>query len=507
MSEPIQQSGAEQTGGFNKVQSILWPIHGHELKKFLPISLLMFCIVFVYAMISNIKDVFVQKYAVCGGTELIPVLKLWFVMPFALLTVILFTWLINKFGSTKTFYIMTTIFLVFFAVFVLFLFPNAHLLHVSATKIRAMQRTWPRFLFYVIPCLTNWCYTLFYMFAEVWGVLSLYSLFWQFAGRVTKKSEARRFYGLYTIIASLGVILSGGILRKMSRVSGTAFDLNVKILIGISVFFGLAAMVIFYGINKFVLKGQNFYTPNDKTNSKKRETTVLNGLKILFTSPYFGLIAILILGYGIAINFIEVMWKEQMRATLTNANEYSNMMGNFSVIAGILTILITILSTNILRRFKWKIGALITPTIMLIVGVILFTVIIYGKNGGNNLFGVRIPIFTIWIGLFANALAWAVRYCLFDSTRMITYRPLDQDAKTKGQAAVEVIGSCASNAGTSGITHVFTNVVLFGSKLTAHIYTIVPIFIIAIAAWIAAVFGLGKKYENKVTEAENNNLD
>ena len=67
---------------FGKIQSLLWPIHGYEMKKFVPMSLLMFFILFVYTMLRDIKDVFIQKYAICGGTELIPVLKLVFVMLF-----------------------------------------------------------------------------------------------------------------------------------------------------------------------------------------------------------------------------------------------------------------------------------------------------------------------------------------------------------------------------------------------------------------------------------------
>ncbi len=399
---------------------------------------------------------------------------------------------------------MVTIFLAFFAIFMLFLFPNANVLHLNATQVRQMQTTWPRFFYYVIPCLTNWSYTLFYIFAEIWGTVAIQSLFWQFANQITKKDEVRRFYGLYALIANMGVILSGGVLKGMSTVSGAAFDNNVKVLIGFCIFFGLATMAIFYYINKVVLTDPRFYNPDETSPKKKKEKiSIMKGLKILFTSPYIGLVAVLVLGYGISINLTEVVWKEQMRATLTNSNDYSTMMGNLSVVTGILTVSTTLLSTNVLRRFKWKIGAVITPVVMLVAGAIFFAIVLYGRNGGTHLFGMAVPMLAVWVGLIVNAIIKSIKYCLFDSTKSMAYRPLDEDTKTKGQAAVEVVGGRAGKAGASAINYVLTNIVVVGSKLMTHIYTIIPIFAVTVIAWIMAVFGLGKKYEAKMAEGKS----
>ncbi len=499
MSESAQSTTREH--GFNKFQQLLWPVHGYELKKFLPISFLMFCILFVYTMVRDLKDVFIQKYAVCGGTELLPVLKLWFVMPAAFLTVMLFTFLISRFGSYKTFYIMVSVFIAFYVIFLLFLFPNTSVLHANADTVRRMQNSWPGFFYYIIPCLTNWSYTLFYIFSEIWGTIAISSLFWQFANQVTKKSEVKRFYGLYALIANIGVILSGSLLESMSHVGGEAFDKNVKILIGLCILFAFATLAIFYYINSVILKDPRFYDPSEvKVKKSKEKISIMEGIKILFTSPYIGLIAILVVAYGISINFTEVVWKEQMRVTLVNKDDYSAMMGNLSKVTGILTICATLLSTNILRKFSWKLSAVISPAIMIIFGGIFFAVIIYGKNGGTELFGMSVPLLAVWVGLFVDALVKSVKYCLFDSTKNMAYRPLDKDTKTKGQAAVEVIGGRAGKAGASTINYVLTNVIAVGSKISAHIYTIIPLFVITVVSWIMAVGGLGKKYEAKLAE-------
>lgn len=499
MSDSSQ--GVSQKPEFNKFQQILWPIHNYELKKLLPMSLLMFCILFVYTMVRDLKDVFIQKYAVCGGTELIPVLKLWFVMPAAFLVVMLFTYLIGKFGSYKTFYIMVSMFIGFYAIFVLVLFPNASSIHANADVVRSMQASWPGFFYYIIPCLTNWSYTLFYVISEMWGTIAISSLFWQFANEVTKKNEVKRFYGLYALIANIGVILSGGILGSMSKTKGAEFDKNVRILIGLCILFAFATMGIFYFINAVILKDPRLYDPSEvKTKKKKAKVSIAEGIKILFTSPYIGLIAVLIIAYGISVNFTEVVWKEQMRASLKGAGEYAQMMGRLSIATGIFTICATLLSTNILRKFSWKISAIITPVVMLTLGGVFFSLILYGKNGGKEIFGVSVPMMAIWVGLIVDALVKSIKYCLFDSTKNMAYRPLDDDTKTKGQAAVEVIGGRAGKAGASTIIYVLTNIVSVGSRVSAHLYTVVPIFAVTVVGWIASVCGLSKRYEAKVAE-------
>ena len=499
MNESSQ--GVPQKPEFNKFQQILWPIHNYELKKFLPMSFLMFCILFVYTMVRDLKDVFIQKYAVCGGTELMPVLKLWFVMPAAFLVVMLFTYLISKFGSYKTFYIMVSIFIAFYAIFLFVLFPNTASLHASADTVRKMQASWPGFFYYIIPCLTNWSYTLFYIFSEIWGTIAVSSLFWQFANQVTKKSEVKRFYGFYAMIANLGVVFSGEVLRRMSGAKGAEFDRNVRILVGVCILFAFAAMGIFYYINAVILKDPRFYDPSEvKIKKKKSKVGIAEGIRILFTSPYIGLIAVLVIAYGVSINFIEVVWKEQMRANLRGSNEYAQMMGRLSIVTGIFTICTSILSTRILRKFSWKISAVITPIIVMTFGGIFFALVLYGKNGGRELFGLSVPMLAIWVGLFIDALVKSIKYCLFDSTKNMAYRPLDDDTKTKGQAAVEVIGGRAGKAGASTIIYFLTNIVSVGSKVLAHLYTIVPIFAVTVIGWIASVCGLSKKYETKLAE-------
>lgn len=221
---------------FGKWRSVLWPINNFELNKFLPMILLKFFIIFIYATVRNLKDTFVQEYAVLGGTELISSLKLWFVFPSAIIITMIFSFFVSKFEMKKIFYFVTGFFAIFFFIFAWFLFPNANKINMSNDTMTAMQSSWPNIFYYIIPCLGNWSYTLFFIVSEMWGTLEASLLFWYFANQITKKTEVKRFYALYSI-SDVGSYLSGFFIEKIAKTNSEIFNKNIKILLTIVSFF------------------------------------------------------------------------------------------------------------------------------------------------------------------------------------------------------------------------------------------------------------------------------
>lgn len=496
MGDSTQATGKQPE--FGKLQSILWPIHGYELKKFLPMSFLMFFILFVYTMVRDLKDSLVRKLAVCGGSELIPQLKLWFVLPAAVLLVILYTFLLNKFGFKKTFYIMVSSFMAFYAIFVLFLYPNHTVIHANEATVRAMQASWPKFFYWIIPCLTNWSFTLFYVLSELWGTMAISSLFWQFAYQVTMKNEVKRFFGLYAIVGNIGVVLSGGLLKTVSKMGG---DAHIYVCVGVCIAFGIATMIMYWYINAVVLKDPKLYDPTQVKEKKKKEKVgIMDGIKILCKSPYLLMICAIVLCYGIGINFFEVIWKKYTDSMAKGATGVSDMMANLSMLTGILTIIASLLGQNILRKTKWRTAALIPASILALFGGIFFVIVLYGEYVSPTIFGTSFVVLAVWFGLVQDALSKSVKYCLFDATKNMAYLPLDEDTRTKGQAAVEVIGGRAGKAGASAVGMFLTSVVSAGSVLTDHLATIAVLFTSTVVVWIGSVFNLSKKYEAKVAE-------
>lgn len=502
MSDSTQASA--QKPEFGKIRSLLWPIHGYEMKKFLPMSFLMFFILFVYTMVRDLKDSLVRKTAVCGGTELVPQLKLWFVLPAAFLLVMLYTTLLNKFGFKKTFYIMVSSFMAFYVIFLLFLYPNRDVIHANEATVRAMQASWPKFFYWIIPCLTNWSFTLFYIVSELWGTMAISSLFWQFAYEVTMKNEVKRFFALYSVIGNIGVFCSGGLLKTISRLGG---DAHIYVCVWTCVAFGIIVMAIYWYINAVVLKDPRLYDPSQvKSKKKKEKVGTMDGIKILCKSPYLLMICAIVLCYGIGINFFEVIWKKYTDKMVTGASGVSDMMANLSMLVGILTIVASFIGQNILRKTSWRTSALIPALILAIFGGIFFVMVLYAEFVSPVIFGTSAIAVLNWFGVFIDALSKSVKYCLFDSTKNMAYMPLDEDTRTKGQAAVEVIGGRAGKSGASAVGMVLTSVVSAGSALTDHVVTITVLFGATVVGWVSAVFNLSKKYETKMAEQEQTNV-
>ena len=65
---------------FGKWRSRLWPIHGYELKKVIPMVLMFFLVLFNYQILRDIKDALVVT-SEGSGAEIIPFLKFWGVLP------------------------------------------------------------------------------------------------------------------------------------------------------------------------------------------------------------------------------------------------------------------------------------------------------------------------------------------------------------------------------------------------------------------------------------------
>lgn len=80
-----------QAVDFGKWRSLFWPIHRFEVKKFLPMLLMYALIVFNYSMLKPAKDALVIT-AQNSGAEVVPFIKLWAILPMA----VVFTFLLDR---------------------------------------------------------------------------------------------------------------------------------------------------------------------------------------------------------------------------------------------------------------------------------------------------------------------------------------------------------------------------------------------------------------------------
>lgn len=90
----------------NKIKIIIWPIEKDEVKLFLPLALMMLCILFNFGALRSVKDGLVVPTI---GAEVISFLKLWLVLPSSVLFTLAYVKLSNKYDFERLFYIILPI--------------------------------------------------------------------------------------------------------------------------------------------------------------------------------------------------------------------------------------------------------------------------------------------------------------------------------------------------------------------------------------------------------------
>ena len=224
--------------------------------------------------------------------------------------------------------------------------------------------------------------------------------------------------------------------------------------------------------------------------------------KYLAKSKYILCIAVLVIAYGIAINIVEVTWKNQLKLQFTTPNAYMGFMGKFSFFTGLTTVFILFfLSSNVIRRFGWKVGAMVTPVILLVTGVMFFSFILFKDQLTPFMAMIgTTPIFlAVIIGATQNILTKSSKYAFFDSTKEMAYIPLDQESKVKGKAAIDVVGARLGKSGGSIIQQGL--IVTLGSIAAMTPYVAGILFLI-IGGWVTAVGALNKRFLALTKERE-----
>ena len=177
-------------------------------------------------------------------------------------------------------------------------------------------------------------------------------------------------------------------------------------------------------------------------------------------------------------------------------------MGVFQAYQGVAAIFFMLVGSNILRRVSWSVAAIFTPVMILITGLAFFSFIVFDQGIGLELaafLGTGPLAMVVMIGMIQNVLSKATKYSLFDSTKEMAYIPLDDEMKSKGKAAVDVIGGRFGKSGGGIIQSTFF-ILMPSYTFSEATPFFAAVFFFVVIAWIFAVRGLGKEYNKKLEE-------
>ena len=359
-----------------------------------------------------------------------------------------------------------------------------------------------------IAILRNWTFCMFYVAAELWGSVVVSVLFWGFANSVTTVDEAERFYPLFGLMANIALIVSGQTVRHFSDVrshlpeGADGWGMTLRGIMSLVVVFGIAIGALYMYLQKTVVKRIAANAPVKRTKKKKTPMNVKDSFVFLANSTYIRCMATLVVSYGISINLVEVTWKSKLKAQYPDPNDYSMFMGNFSTCTGCVTLVMMLLSGFVFKRFGWGVAAQVTPTVLAITGLLFFALVIFTTQltPWIGTFGITPLLAAVLVGGAQNVFSKGAKYALFDPCKEMAYIPLDEEIRTKGKAAIDVI---CNPLGKSGGALIQQGMILGFGSLAASTPYLGVILIVIITAWIRAAATLNVEFlalQKKVKE-------
>ncbi len=497
--------------GFSRIRSFFWPIHRHELFKFVPMLALFFLISINYHLLRIFKDPLIVT-APNSGAEVIPFLKVWAMLPTAIIMTFIFTKMTGLLNREKLFYWVLGFFLVFFLFFTIFLYPYREALFCDKFA-DFLQGILPAGFKGLIAMIRYWMFSLFYVMAESWSNIILSVLLWGFANSVTSLTEAKRFYALFGIGVNASGMIAGefgeSLATHMESAANfpsflsflgakTSWDQTFFFFMGIVIVCGLLSLFLFRWIHHKIFTDLRPLSPNFSA-PKKPKMSFRETLRYVAKSNYLLYVAIIVLAYNLVINLTEVVWKSQMKELYPDPGKYTANMSKVTFYTGLLATLGSyFLTGNIIRRLGWRWAALATPVIMGLTGIGFFLFLFlrhfdFATQLTYSLLGASPLLICVFFGSLQNVLSRSAKYTVFDSTKEMAFIPLAPDSRLKGKSAIDGIGSRLGKSGSSLILQIL---LMFFSTPIACSPLIFILMLVTIGGWIFSIRILDRKFQD-----------
>ncbi len=437
---------------FKRLRGIFFPIHGYELKKFIPMCLILICVVYNSHILNILKEIHIS-YPPGIDAQYLHFLKIYPPIPIALIFFLTIMGMANIFTREHLFYAVIIPFLLFFGT-----------------------------SFFVFPTLHGKAFiSVFYIIADLFGKIALPVIFWNFSNRIHTVNEAKRFYVFYFSIGSLGTFLIAltsplymKFIGKITKLTPKIMEIKINILTILLFLSSCIIIGVYYWISRHVLTDARYHHPTEFLQHKtKAELSLLESLKHILKSPYIRLIFLITMSYGVSTHIINTAWREHI------ALDYAHDLLHFLSLMSILSFFLPFIGQNILWRCKWRTAALVEPILILLSSLPFF---FWGNFNEATLILSGLTLFSVrGLGLSKT-------------TEQMTYIPLHHELKLKGQVAVEIMAEPIAK--TIGLLLPGFLITLTGRNLIVESpYTLGVIVIGICILWIIATLRLNKRFE------------
>lgn len=503
--------------GLVKISRAIFPLKRHELPNFFVLSYCIFSITFIYNFLRPLKITLATSMS-GAGAEVIPFLKIWGIIPASVFTTYVFTVLSRRVNFLNIIYIFLTLFLGYFFVFGVLLFPSTELLKLSgvAELLSGLLPSGLSGLRGLFACIEYWHISIFYVLCEIWVTSILYILFWGFVNERVHFNLAGRLYPLLNLSGNFGSVVAGILgmwVAKSSSYWGQSSGVLADVwMTGFSSVLCLVVGVFLIPIFRSAFHSMPVVEVSSAQEKKKAKSSLddrisipfFESLKIVCTERYILFLLVLVLAYNFVFNLSDVVWSEKVKQYYAGDRlAMAGFMSLMTLIKGCLSVVLALATHPLVKHLGWRTAALVTPVLILITSLVFFPVvlILQPEAGLFSWFefvgSEQLLLWAIWVGGLQNSLARSTKYSIYDSVREMVYVPLSHGMRRRAKAILDGIGGRMGKA--LGAVVFLILQVIFGS-LEASLPAISVITLLATIFWVYAIVQLDQMMRAKLEQ-------
>lgn len=426
------------------------------LRRFLILAQF-FLIIFIYHILKDLKDTLVITSS-DSGAEVIPFIKTWAMLPFAIFASYAFSKLYQCIGREKTLYCFVAVLLFTYAIFAFFLFPMRE--HLTLVRL-------PHFLENVLPSGTGgfvamiryWFYTAFYLTAELWSMMILTILFWGYVNSSSTVENAKKFYPLCTLVGNCAGIIAGQSSAFLCHFfeSYLPWEQILQALIFLVLILGCLVMCI----NRWLAVLDKDTQPLEIQKKSIQVSYKESILSILRSKPLF-YIAILVVGYALTSNLIEVVWKGTIKKVYPLPQDYNAYVNTLTSIIGAFAVVMSLVSRWMYKTLSWSTVALITPTILFGTSLLFFSFYhIPVEQLSIFSFGISPFYLLMSMGSLHYILGTTAKYTIFDMSKEMAFLSIEKEERMRAKSVIDCVGSRLGKSGASCLYQML--LIMFGA--------------------------------------------
>lgn len=364
-----------------------------------------------------------------GAAELIPFFELWAALPASIIMTWTLSWLMRRLSMERVFYITTSLFLVFYLCYGLWLYPYSQTLPVAG------RLGWGPSV-----VLDNWVPATLYVVSEMWKVALLSLLFWGYANRHLLMDQAKRFYAPLLLGGSVGALLAGPI-TMICTIKQMAWQQSIHLLLSVVVLVCIGLMVLFALLCYLIGRSKE-----ETCATLSSGASLTASAQTVFSSPYLSWLGAIVVFDYLAYTLSEVVFLDVLKEYCVDPTTYCHYMGHLTFWSGLLTAMSALwLAPRLLENYPWGVAALATPILFLVTTAIFFGVVCFRHQLGVVSW---LPL-AVAIGSVKHCLLRAAKFTLFDTTRELAYIPLTKPIQMQGKLIIDGIGARAARATSS----------------------------------------------------------